>query len=164
MDSANGWTPRERVLAGLSAASLAISVFVGLLALGGDVSHAGPDKIRSGDIASNAIKSRHVAKNAIKSIDVRNGTLGARDLTVYAVQGSGAPVPSGDFNADNAACKAQNDQVLGGGGFIAGGGQGFVITSTEPDNTNTGWQWELGAQNDSGSDGSVQAYAICLQG
>ena len=150
--SRSGWTRRERVMMGVCAGSLALSI-AAVLGLGGAVSVAG-----SGE----QVTSDEIAKGAVRSSDVRNNTLGAADVDVYTVTAGPVGLANGETRTLVAGCN-ENDEVVSGGGVVAGGQDGMQLTGSQPGFDNAGNDaWATTASNYSGASAPFLAQAICL--
>lgn len=162
-----GWTPRERLLAGLCVISLGFSI-AAYFDFGGSAGAAprGSDgPITSEDIPKGTIRGSDIAGGTITSADVRNRSLKARDLGLYhrAVPG-GTSVPGAGLNPDASAhvsCDAGDKAISGG---YTNGNPGSIAVDLSHSEYPPGNRWMVSLERVGNTGGFVYTHALCLNG
>jgi hypothetical protein len=160
------WTPRERVLTAVCAASMSLSILA-VAGLGGGVSQARPTRlVHANEIANGAITTAKIKNGTVSSADIENGGVRPVDLasglgsneSFYFTESSPVSVPAGTNASAQAPCH-NGDEAIAGGYKMLGQSTDIVITEDQPSNQASGWFWSAGAENN-GSSGSVKIIAI----
>lgn len=110
------------------------------------------DKIRSNDIAKNAVRSKHIKNGGVRPADLADAAR-KPDVTVRSAYSNGNPV----------VAKCNAGEVAVGGG-VTGDGPTDLSTGSQPDpntGTPTGWYGQLRKAGNTTGTGTV--YVVCAR-
>lgn len=124
-----------------------------------------PAAVGSEQLAENAVSSSKVADGSLTGADIADGSLTGADVAPNAIRATqlgtvternnSTAIKAGQVSSVTVNCEP-GEQI------ISGGGQpsvfGIEMTTTRP--SNNGWLYQ--AKNNTGSDQTITAYALCL--
>jgi hypothetical protein len=114
-----------------------------------------PDSLNAGDLGPNSVGSSEVADHSLTSADLAPESVRATELGTITQRNISATIQAGKTGSVSANCEP-GEQI------ISGGGQpsvfGVEMTSTRP--SGNGWLYQ--AKNNTASDQTITAFALCL--
>jgi hypothetical protein len=114
-----------------------------------------PDSLTSNDLGPASVTSSEVADHSLTSADLAPESVRANELGTITERNNGATIQAGKTGSVSVSCAA-GEQI------ISGGGQpsvfGVEMTTTRP--SGNGWLYQ--AKNNTGSDQTITAFALCL--
>jgi len=118
-------------------------------------SKVAPDSLTSSDLGPNSVTSSEIADNSVSGADIAPDSVRATQLGTITQRNITATIQAGKTGSVSANCEP-GEQI------ISGGGQpsvfGVEMTSTRP--SGNGWLYQ--AKNNTGSDQTITAFALCL--
>jgi hypothetical protein len=114
-----------------------------------------PDSLTAGDLAPSSVTSSEVADRSLTGADIAPDSIRATELGTITQRNISATIQAGKTGSVSANCEP-GEQI------ISGGGQpsvfGVEMTTTRP--SGNGWLYQ--AKNNTGSDQTITAFALCL--
>lgn len=118
-------------------------------------SKVAPDSLTAQDLAASSVTSSEVADQSLTGADVAPDSIRATQLGTITQRNISATIQAGKTGSVSANCEP-GEQI------ISGGGQpsvfGVEMTTTRPQGN--GWLYQ--AKNNTGSDQTITAFALCL--
>jgi hypothetical protein len=136
-----------------------------------------PDSLAAGDLAAASVTSSEVADQSLTADDLGPDSVGASEIAADSVGPS--ELQSGSVRSAELAAIVQvsNDATINansnastsvacpaGTTAISGGGRSSLYAIHLASAYRSGNGWHIDARNDSGSNGTITAYAYCLAG
>ena len=116
-----------------------------------------PESLTNQDLGIASVTSSEVADQSLTASDLGPSSVAASELGAVTVRTNSAKVAKGAAGSVSVSCAA-GEQVLGGGGQP--GHFGTEMTSSRP--SGDGWLYQ--AQNNTGGEETITAFALCLAG
>jgi hypothetical protein len=113
------------------------------------------DALTSQDLGAASVASSEVADQALTASDLGPDSVAASELGTVTVRTNATTVAKGANGSVGVNCAA-GEQVLSGGGQPSH--FGIEMTSSRP--SGNGWLYQ--ARNNTGNDGTITAFALCL--
>ena len=113
------------------------------------------DALTAEDLGAASVASSEVVDQSLTASDLGPNSVAASELGTVTVRTNAITVAKGDNGSVSVSCAA-GEQVLGGGGQP--GHFGTEMTSSRP--SGNGWLYQ--AQNNTGGQETVTAFALCL--
>lgn len=114
-----------------------------------------PDSLTASDLGAASVGTSEVADHSLTGVDIAPDSIRATQLGTITQRNISAPIAAGKTGSVSASCEP-GEQI------ISGGGQpsvfGVEMTSTRP--SGNGWLYQ--AKNNTGSDQTITAFALCL--
>jgi hypothetical protein len=114
-----------------------------------------PDSLTAGDLGAASVTSSEVADHSLTGADLAPDSVRANELGTITQRNIASTIPAGKTGSVSANCEP-GEQI------ISGGGQpsvfGVEMTTTRPQGN--GWLYQ--AKNNTGSDQTITAFALCL--
>ena len=136
-----------------------------------------PDSLTAGDLGAAAVASSEVADQSLTANDLGPDSVGSSEIAADAVGSSElqtssvraaelAPIVQVSNDAAIAANSNASTSVAcpAGTTVISGGGRSSLYTIHLASSYRSGNGWHIDARNNSGSNGTITAYAYCLAG
>ena len=115
------------------------------------------DALTSQDLGPASVTSSEVADQSLTADDLGPNSVAASELGTVTVRTNATSIAKGTNGSVSVSCAA-GEQVLGGGGQPSH--FGTEMTSSRP--SGNGWLYQ--AQNNTGGQETITAYALCLAG
>jgi hypothetical protein len=113
------------------------------------------DSLTAGDLGAASVGTSEVADHSLSGVDIAPDSIRATELGTITQRNISATIAAGKNGSVSANCEP-GEQI------ISGGGQpsvfGVEMTSTRP--SGNGWLYQ--AKNNTGSDQTITAFALCL--
>jgi len=114
-----------------------------------------PDSLTAQDLATSSVTSSEVADQSLTGADIAPDSIRATQLGTITQRNISTAITAGKTGSVSASCEP-GEQI------ISGGGQpsvfGVEMTTTRP--SGNGWLYQ--AKNNTGSDQTITAFALCL--
>jgi hypothetical protein len=114
-----------------------------------------PDSLTAGDLGANSVTSSEIADHSVTSADLAPESVRANELGTITQRNISATIQAGKTGSVSATCEP-GEQI------ISGGGQpsvfGVEMTTTRP--SGNGWLYQ--AKNNTATDQTITAFALCL--
>jgi hypothetical protein len=114
-----------------------------------------PDSLTAGDLAPSSVTSSEVADRSLTGADIAPDSIRATELGTITQRNISATIQAGKTGSVSVSCEP-GEQI------ISGGGQpsvfGVEMTTTRP--SGNGWLYQ--AKNNTASDQTITAFALCL--
>ncbi|MFN8162522.1 MAG: hypothetical protein U0R26_01575 [Solirubrobacterales bacterium] len=114
-----------------------------------------PDSLTSGDLGAASVTSSEVADHSLTGVDLAPDSVRATQLGPITQRSNSATIEAGKIGSVSVNC-AEGEQI------VSGGGQpsvfGVEMTTTRP--SGNGWLYQ--AKNNTGSNQTITAFALCL--
>jgi hypothetical protein len=133
-----------------------VALFISLT--GNGLALSGKFTVDGNDLQRGAVHRYAIHENAVDSARIDNGAVHNADLGKVVIVSESTPLPDNTSQSVAASCPT-GSQLLGGGGRT--GLTGVPLTDSYPLSDG---RWQADGTNDnSGANGTLTAYAICLK-